>query len=144
VFVNVYGAGVFDGWFGFTYKDTRERKIVQGSRRDLTPIGKTAGIYMPGALTLKFAEQSAQMIKEYLASQDPNGTSYGDAEWDMTVSLQEVDTPNAPNILYTFADCTCEGDGLDAKNDAEELIHEFEIKFLRSNQNGLTLYSSQQ
>jgi hypothetical protein len=141
--VNVYGAGVFDGWFGLGYNEKRERKLVQGSRRDLTPIGKTAGVYVPGAFTLKFAEQTAMMIKEVLAALEPNGTSFGDAEFDCTVALSEPDTVNAPVILYTFADCNLTSAKLDGQNTADELEEEFELMYVRSNVNGLTLFSSQ-
>lgn len=141
--VNVYGAGVFDGWFGLGASEKRERKLVQGSRRDLTAIGKTAGVYVPGMFTLKFAAQTVMMIKESLARLEPNGTSFGDAEFDCTVALSEPDNENAPVILYTYADCNLTSTKGDAANTAEELIEEFELTYVRSDVNGLTLFSSQ-
>lgn len=141
--VNVYGVGVYDGWMGMGYSEKRERKLVQGSRRDLTPIGITAGVFVPGALTLRFALQTAMMIKEGLAAKDPNGTSYGDVAFALTMSASEPNTPNAPNLLYTYANAIITGVKGDLKNDAEDVIEEFELIYVRSNQNGLTLFSSQ-
>ncbi len=142
--VNVYGAGTYDGWFGLGYADERDREEVTGSRQDGLPIGMTAGKYVPGAFTLKFAETTAQLIKEGLAALDPNGISYGDARFTCTFSLSEADIVNAPVILYTFGLCAVVSDKLDADNESKALIHEFGIKYIAADQNGLTLFSSQQ
>ena len=141
--VNVYGAGVYDGWGGAGYSEKRERKVVQGSRKDLTPVGMTAGIYVTGAFTLKFLEATAQLIKEGIAALDPNGTSFGDPIFDCTIALSDP-TASGPVILYTFADCAIVEPKLDVQNTADEIIEELGITYLRCDVNGLTLFSSQQ
>lgn len=142
--VNVYGVGVYEGWFGTGYSEKRERKVVQGARRDLTPIGLTAGIYIPGGMTMRFAASTAMDIRTGLATFDPNGTSYGDVAFACSISIQEPINVNTPNLIYLFGNCCIVEDKDDLKNDAEELITEFGITFVRSNKNGLTLFSSNQ
>lgn len=140
--VNVYGAGTFDGWMGLGYSEKRERKVVQGSRKDLSPIGLTAGVYVPGAFSLKFVEATAQMIKEGIAKLDPNGTSYGDPLFALSFQIDEPDAAG-PLIQYTFASVALVEPKMSAEsNSSDELVEEMGFVYLRSNQNGLTLFSS--
>ena len=139
--INIYGAGVYDGTFGSSMSEKREHKLVQGSRKDLTPIGMTCGEYVPGAFTVKMAVQSAMMVKEGLAAL-AGGTSYGDAVFDLTMALSRNDNPNAPVILYAFADVVLVEPKLDTASTIDELVEELGFMYLRSNVNGLTLFSA--
>lgn len=139
--VNMYGAGCYDGWYGFGYAEKRERKVVKGSRPDLTPVGLTCGEYTPGAMTVKFLAATAQLIREGLAAKSASGKSYGDVSFGMTVSMTEPDTVNAPVLLYSYATCAIVEDKGDVANTAEEVIEEFGITYVRSNKNGLYLFS---
>jgi hypothetical protein len=149
VSANIYGAGVYDGTFGTGYSAKRERKVVQGSRRDLLPIGLTAGVYTPGAFTLKVSETTADMIRSGLAQtyDTNNGTSYGDAIFTCTIALYEPSAVNSGDngvILYTFNNCAITDEKSDWPNTAEELIVEFGIIYTEADENGNSLWSSQQ
>lgn len=142
--INIYGAGVYDGTFGSSTSEKRERKGVVGSRKDLTWIGMTCGEYTPGVFTVKVAAQTAMMIKEGIAALEPNGTSFGDAVFDLTMALSRNDNPNAPVILYAYADVVLVEAKLDTESTIEELKEELTFQPVRSNVNGLSLWSSNQ
>ncbi|MGO9358050.1 MAG: hypothetical protein ACLP1D_10290 [Xanthobacteraceae bacterium] len=144
-----FGFGVYDGFVGVGYSEKRERKGVQGSRKDLRIVGVTAGVYTPGALTLKFLQATALMLKEQLAAQEPNGTSYGDAAGPngqgniMTITADEP-LAQGPIILYTFRSVFLVEPKFDIEITADEVKEELGFFFGDSDENGLSLFSSQQ
>jgi hypothetical protein len=139
------GNGPFDGWFKAGYGAKRERKLVKSSRRDGIPNGFTAGGYSPGSLVLTFLKTTTQQIKENLAASEPNGSSYGDAQFITTITASEPDITQAPVIIYTFTPCVVVEFKIDETIENEdETKEDLTLMFVQETTNGLSLFSSQQ
>jgi hypothetical protein len=136
-------AGPFDGMMKASHEESRTRKPIKGSRPDGGPIGLTAGEYEPGKLSFDFAATTLQVIKEQLATLDPNGTSYGDSAGFTTQITLVEPLSSGPPIIFTFAGCWYESDKGDYPTDAEALKPSFGVGYLTADANGLTLISSQ-
>ena len=137
--------GPFDGWVKAGYGLKRERKLVPSSRPDGVPVGMTAGKYTPGALVLSFRKTTAQQIKEQFATLDPNGTSFGDAKFDTTITASEPDITAAPVIIYAFAQCSVVEFKIEEGIESDDATNEdLTMMYVQDTTNGLSLFSSQQ
>lgn len=128
-----------EGVQSFDYEQTRERKIVYGSRKDGTPIGKTAGKYSVAPLTLKMLRSHATIWKSALS---PLGLlSYGDADFVLSLQLFEP-VPGAVPSVMTFAGCTIDGEKGSQAEGTDELVTEFTIGCLEMTENGVLTLAS--
>jgi hypothetical protein len=150
--VRIDTMGPFDGMFSLSQGAKRGRKVVKGSRKDLRPIGVTAGEMENPVLKLSFAEQTVQQIREGLAALEPNGTSYGDAigytiSYTLTEPVAETVFGVSP-IVYTFDTCWYDEEAGDFPVDTNELKDAMSFGFLgmsvKSSNGIFTLFSSQQ
>jgi hypothetical protein len=149
--VQIDTMGPFDGMFSLSQGAKRGRKVVKGSRKDLRPIGVTAGEMENPVLKLSFSEQTVQQIREGLAALEPNGTSYGDAiGYTISYTLTEpvAEGLGVSPIVYTFDTCWYDEEAGDFPVDATELKGAMSFGFLRmsvaSSDGIFTLLSSQQ
>lgn len=141
--VTIGGFGPYDGMVKVAREESRTRKPVKGSRADGAPIGITAGEYEPGKLSFDFRTTSAQVVREKLATLDPNGTSYGDSAGFTTSFTLAEPLSSGPPIIFTFAGCWYEADKGDMPIDAEALNDSLTLGYTTADANGLTLLSSQ-
>jgi hypothetical protein len=149
--VRIDTMGPFDGMTSITQGAKRGRKTFKGSRRDLRPVGVTAGEMENPMLTINLSEQSAQVIREGLAALEPNGTSYGDAfGYTISYTLTEPISEGLgiSPIVYTFDTCWIDEESGDYPVDATELKVPLKFGFLgmsvKSSNGIFTLFSSQQ
>jgi hypothetical protein len=149
--VRIDTMGPFDGMVSIAQGAKRGRKTFKGSRRDLRPVGVTAGEMENPVLKITFSAQTVQLVREGLAALEPNGTSYGDAVgYTISYTLTEPvsEALGVPPIVYTFDTCWYDEEAGDYPVDATELKDAMSFGFLGMSvktSNGIfTLFSSQQ
>ncbi len=130
-----------EGVMGGGYEDKRERPLIWGSRRDGRPIGKGAGRYVPGGLSIDVEEATGQLIKETLAAESADGASYGDTEFVLVIQLYEPDKGVVDTITMTFEGCNTDSAKGDYPNTPDGLKKSFALSYTGADENGLTLYS---
>jgi hypothetical protein len=124
------------GWSAIDWDQKRERKMVFPQDETQEPDAITKGKTTPGVLKITMRRETAQLVKEHLASK-AGSTSYGDAEgWGTT--LQYVEGTKKPVVLefrnqWWASGAGSEKDGIDESNENVEL------GFLKLLENGLTL-----
>lgn len=135
------GFGPLSGVQKNSADESRERKIVKGSRRDLKPVGLTVGDYEPGKLVFAFLEQTGQMVCEQM---DTLGVgSVGDAVQDVVVSVFEPDNVNADPITTTYESAVLTKRKWTRDPTSDELVLEVELQPISVDQNGTVLWSPQ-
>lgn len=121
-----------------SFSDARTRALVFGSKRDGTPLGKTAGQYNPGEASLKVLRATADQITTYLT---PIGAgSYGDASFTLLVQVIEPDSTAAPQTTV-LSSCHITGVSEDYNNTDEVSETTFTIQPESISRNGKVLYS---
>lgn len=127
------------GISSFEFSDKRERKIVHGAKRDGTPIGKTAGKYIPGLITMKVLKDTwHQKMKVQLAALGQG--SYGDAEFVMSAQFVEEAVGSIPISMFATG-CTVEEAKEGHDEGTDELVVDVTIQPLYLVSGGLPLYS---
>lgn len=130
-----------EGVMGAGYEDKRTRPLVWGSRRDGRPIGKGAGKYEPGALTIDVEEATWDLISSALAAESTDGLSFGDVAFTLQIQLYEEDKP-VTTITMTFDGCNIDGDKGDyPTSGGDPLKKALALSYLSKDQGGKTLFS---
>jgi hypothetical protein len=119
---------------------TRKRKTVYAARRDGRPSGRTAGKFEPGSITVAMLRNTAQAFETWLAGQGAG--SFGDPEFTYVVSLFEPDINATAPITATYDRCVIAGKKTNEDEGIEELVTEYTIEFLDSDENGNVLWST--
>jgi hypothetical protein len=109
--------------------------------RHQAPRGRSRGKYTPGAGKLGGPPSSIQALREKLASKAPDGDSYGNIEFLLTV--QYIDDGERP-ILVELQQCVITGNDTSNEESADPLKEEIEIMPMRVLRNGKTLYDKSQ
>lgn len=122
-----------------SFADKRERVKAYGQARHQAPIGRSRGKYTTEPVKVGAPPGSLQELRELLATQAPDGVSYGDVEFDITVQYIESDeTPITVEILDNV--WASNSDALEEGGDP--LKGETEFDCMRIVRNGLTLFDS--
>jgi hypothetical protein len=129
-----------EGVMGSTYEEKRTRPIVWGSRRDGRPIGKGAGRYEPGTLTLDTEEATWDFVTDALANEAADGESFGDVSFTVQIQLYEEDKPQT-TITKTYDFCNVDGEKGDYPTTADPLKIALAFSYLSKDTDGKTLYS---
>jgi hypothetical protein len=136
-----YGQGPVEGVLKAGGEAKRTRKIVYGSRRDGQPLGKTAGKFEPGSLTIAMLATTAKQFEAYLATTGGGQGSIGDPTFALTVSLYEPDITNDDPITWSFGGVTVESQKESWDEGIEEIVTEYTLQFLQNPRNGNVLWS---
>lgn len=124
------------GWSSIDWDQKRERKMVGPQDETQAPDALTRGKTTPGVLKLTMRRETAQLLKEHLASM-AGSTSYGDAEgWGTT--LQYIEGTKKP-IVNEFRNQWWSSGGGSEKDGVDESNEAVELGFLQLLENGLTL-----
>jgi hypothetical protein len=129
-----------EGVMGQGYEEKRTRPIIYGSRRDGRPLGKGAGRYEPGMLTMDVEEATADLITDALASESDDDSSFGDVDFDVQIQLYEP-SKQVGLIAMNFTGCNVDSEKGDYPNTPDGLKKSFGFSFLAKFGNGKTLFS---
>ena len=130
-----------EGVMGSGYEEKRTRPLVWGSRRDGRPIGKGAGKYEPGMLTIDTEEATWDYVTDQLALEASDNESFGDVGFTVQVQLFEEDKPTT-TITMTFDGCNVDGEKGDYPTSGGDLLKKaLSFSYLGKDTGGKTLYS---
>lgn len=128
---------VFTGFTKIAYGDSRERTKAYGMGRHHAPRGRSRGKYATDPVQLTGWKGSVQTLREALASKSADGNSYGDVEFEITVSYIEADeTP----MLVEIRRCVWAKSAASNEEGPDPLSEEIEIDCMFIVRNGKTLY----
>lgn len=128
----------FEGLTSVKLSQKRERKLVYGMKRNGKPIGKTAGKYIPGLITISMLRDSYEIMTSFMSLKGLG--SYGDAECSLFVQYVE---PLSPPITIIGSGCTIEEETDDNKEGVDELTTEVSFLPTSITRNGKALWSLQ-
>lgn len=128
---------IFTGFTGITYADKRERVKAYGMGRHHAPRGRSRGKYSTDPVKLTGWKSSVSALRTGLAVGSPNGTSYGDTEFDIQVLYSEV---FEPNISVFISGCVWTANTSTEEENPDPLKEEIEIDPMVIRRNGLVLF----
>ncbi len=126
------------GVLSLDYEQKRERKVVYAANQDGTPLGKTAGKYSVGGVSLKMLRDSADALTTYLTGKGLG--SYGDAEFGILIQTVEPVIGSIP-LTASLEVCTIDGKKDAHEEGVDELVTEFDIGCLQMTENFKRLWS---
>lgn len=135
---SIDGIPVGEGLQGIDYTQTRDRKVVYGSRKDGRNIGVTSGKYATSG-SLKMTREAALPIQAYLTAKGLG--SFGDASFTLIVQSIEPEPGSIP-LLVTLSSCYIKEVKHSYAEGTDELVTEFTLnEGFDVEENGMVLYS---
>lgn len=129
----------FHGFIGITYADARERVKAYGMGRHHAPRGRSRGKYTVENSKLTGWKGSIQQLRQELAARALDGVSYGDVEFQVTISYFEDD--DMP-ILIELNRCVIVKNSSGDDENADPEKEEIELDVMSIRRNGLVLFDS--
>lgn len=121
-----------------SWSEKRERGVVYGMGRHQAPRGRTTGKYTVENPKIKGPVEDVQGLLDELATRAPDGKSYGDVRFDVTVQYVE----GTRTITVEIEDCRVVGISSTGDEGSDAMQDEVELQAMRIKRNGKTLYSS--
>lgn len=129
----------FTGFTGIAYADKRERVKAWGMGRHQAPRGRSSGKYTPDPVKLTGWKDSIQAFIAGLAQRAPDGSSYGNVEFTISVLYSK---PPLPPTQVLITGCVIVGQSSSEEEGADPLKEELEIDCMAIRRNGLTLFDN--
>jgi len=130
---------VFTGFTAISFADKRERVKAYGMGRHQAPRGRSSGKYTTEPVKLTGWKGSITTLRQELARRAPDGRSYGNVEFMISVIYSE---PNEPNVDIQISGCVWTGNTSSDEESADPLKEEIEIDCMAIRRNSLTLFDS--
>jgi hypothetical protein len=129
------------GITALSYEQKRERKLVHGSRRDGTPLGKTAGKYSVGSVTMTMVRSSYDLLTTQLSILGLG--SYGDAVFPIIATYSDpfAQLQGVPPIVVMISGASIVGEKEAYAEGFDELLTEVELMALTLTRNNKRLWS---
>lgn len=131
----------FYGFTGITYADKRERVLAYGMGRHHAPRGRSRGKYSADPVKLTGWKGSIQAFRSALATQAPDGSSYGDIEFE--INVQYVESGEIP-MNVVIERCVITGNSSTDEENPDPLKEELEISCFLIRRNNLVLFDQTQ
>lgn len=130
---------IFYGFDSISYGDKRERVHVYGMGRHHGPRGRTPGKYTLdrgkiGGFTSSFVE-----LRRYLASLSPDGRSFSNTEFLVTVQYVEPGSSELP-LTVELLRTVLTGNTASHSESADPTKEEVEIDYMQILRNGLSMF----
>ncbi len=130
------GIPLGSGVLSIDYEQTRERKVVYGSRKSGKNVGTTSGKYTTTG-SMKVIREVSEILKQYLTAKGLG--SIGDASF--TLILQAVEIPGAP-LIVVLSDVEIKTIKFSSAEGVDELVDEYTFnEGFDVTENGMTLAS---
>lgn len=127
-----------EGMLAVDYTQTRDRKVVYGSRKSGKNIGTTSGKYATSG-SIKMLKETWLQLQIYLTAKGLG--SYGDASFTIIVQIAEL-SPGAIPIVVTLSGCQVKEVKDSFAEGIDELVTEITLNDgFDVSENGMVLYS---
>lgn len=127
-----------EGLQAVDHTETRDRKVVYGSRKSGKNIGVTSGKYSTAG-SIKMLKETAQQFLQYLTAKGLG--SYGDASFTVILQIAELEPGSLP-IVVTLSNCYIKEKKDSYAEGTDELVTEFTLnEGFDVTENGMTLAS---
>lgn len=136
------GIEEFSGFNSITYADKRERVKAYGMGRHHAPRGRSAGKYSTDPVKLRGPKSSIEALRAGLAAQAPDGTSYGNVEFNIIVQYSAEPTSTEPPMSVELERCVFSSDSSSHEESADPLNDEIECDCMLIRRNGRTLFDA--
>lgn len=136
--IKISGENIY-GITSISYNDKRERVKAYGTGKHHAPRGRSRGKYSTDASKMTCWTSTAQDLRNMLASQSPDGVSYGDTVFQVVVQYAEDDETA---VTVELVDCVLASQDTSNEESPDPLKEEITFDVMRIRRNGLTLYDS--
>lgn len=134
----------FYGFTSIAFSDKRERVKAYGMGRDHAPRGRSSGKYTVENVKIVGWKESINELRNGLAKRAPDGKSYGDVPFQVTVQYFEPGAAGAETepITVEIDRCVWASNSTSDEESADPLKEEIELDAMAIRRNKLTLYNS--
>lgn len=127
------------GFDSISFADKRERTKGYGTGKHHAPNARSHGKYSTDPVKLRGPVRTIEALRQQLAALSSDGTSYGNAEFQITVQFA---TNNEPPILVEIERCVYVGTSASHEEGPDILKEEIEVDCMLIRRNGLTLFDA--
>jgi hypothetical protein len=133
-----------ESFVAIDYEERLELRIISSNIQDNVPLGMSLGRYQVGTFPLTMLRDGARAFKTYLTSKAPAAMSgsFGQATFDMGLSLSSVDSSNVIPSTTVFISCRVVGEQNSRDPESGALVTEFTIAALAIAQDGMSLFDA--
>jgi hypothetical protein len=131
------GNELYTGFTEITFGDKRERVKGYGMGRHHAPRSRTRGKYVVDPVKLKGYKPSVQALRDALAAQSADGTSYGNTEAQIIVQAIE---PDETPLHIEINRCVVVSDSSSHTESSDPLMDDLEMDAMSIRRNGKSLF----
>ncbi|AKT38254.1 hypothetical protein [Chondromyces crocatus] len=128
----------FYGFTAVSHSQKRERAKAYGFGKHRAPRGRTRGRYSAEGKMTGW-KSSVEALRAFLASQSPDGTNYGDVEFDIVIQYIE---PDETPITEELFQCVVASEDASHEENTDPLKEEIGLDVMYIKKNGRTLFDN--